>query len=61
MSEAYAETALLVAVMEEDWDKADELVLGMLPGEKRTLQGQLMDVATILQRGYVPDAIRDDT
>lgn len=54
----YAETELLVAVMEENWDRAEALVLDMLPGERRRLQGQLIDMASILQRGYVSDVLR---
>ena len=54
----FVETELLLAVLEENWDRADELVAGMLPNEKRRLQGQLVDAASILLYGHVPAGLR---
>jgi hypothetical protein len=50
--------ALLVAVTTQDWDRAEEVVAAMTPGEKKMLQVQLMDVASILLYGYVPPAMK---
>jgi hypothetical protein len=45
---AFAETAALYAVLNEDWPEAHRLVNDMLPGERATLQGQLYKLADLL-------------
>jgi hypothetical protein len=44
----FTETALLLAFMEEDHDRALELAAGMLPNERRTLVEQAGAMATLL-------------
>jgi hypothetical protein len=44
----FTETALLLAFMEEDHDRALELAAGMLPNERRTLVEQAQAMATLL-------------
>lgn len=38
----YAETAVLVAIMERDIDEADRLLADFLPNELRTFQDQVL-------------------
>lgn len=38
---AYVETLILLAVMEDDEDRAAELIADMLPGERATLRRQV--------------------
>ena len=44
MSETYAETAVLVAVMEENGVLVDQLLDDMLPNELRAFSSQLSDL-----------------
>lgn len=41
----YAETEFLLAVMSQDYERADRLAADMLPGEKRRLADQLREAA----------------
>lgn len=45
----YVETEYLVAVMEDDYEKAEALAKDMLPGEIRKLHQQLRTGATWLE------------
>lgn len=49
MSELSAEAAILHAVIDEDFDRARELIAGMLPGERRALTGQAYVLADLLK------------
>lgn len=45
---AFAETAALYAVLNEDMEEAERIVGAMLPGERATLAGQLDQLRNLL-------------
>lgn len=57
----YVETEALLAFMNEDSDRVQELIKEMLPGELDRFQGQLIDLAYLVLKERKSRALSDSS